>query len=102
MLILDWTGLQMAPLFGYHMPNFSFPGVPAERLFDHLVELAQAAESADFDFITVMDHFYQIGPVGPETEPMLEAYSTLAAPAARTSRVHLGTLVTGVTYRNPP
>src|ERR1700737_1522904 len=89
------------PLFGYHMPNFSFPGVPAEGLFDHVVELTLAAESAGFDLVTVMDHFYQIRGVGPETEPMLEAYSTLAALAARTSSVQLGTLVTGVTYRNP-
>jgi alkanesulfonate monooxygenase SsuD/methylene tetrahydromethanopterin reductase-like flavin-dependent oxidoreductase (luciferase family) len=90
-----------APLFGYHMPDFSFPGVPAAQMFDHVVELTQAAESAGFDLVTVMDHFYQIRGVGPETEPMLEAYSTLAALAARTSRVRLGTLVTGVTYRNP-
>jgi F420-dependent oxidoreductase-like protein len=48
-----------------------------------------------------MDHFYQIGGIGPETEPMLEAYSTLSALATQTSRVMLGTLVTGVTYRNP-
>jgi alkanesulfonate monooxygenase SsuD/methylene tetrahydromethanopterin reductase-like flavin-dependent oxidoreductase (luciferase family) len=32
---------------------------------------------------------------------MLEAYTTLAALAARTTRIRLGTLVTGVTYRNP-
>src|ERR1700758_4816833 len=32
---------------------------------------------------------------------MLEAYTTLAGIAARTSKVKLGTLVTGVTYRNP-
>ena len=93
--------MYMAPLFGYHMPSFSFPGVPPEGLFDHVAGLAQAAESAGFDLVTVMDHFYQIRGVGPETEPMLEAYSTLAALAARTSRVRLGTLVTGVTYRNP-
>lgn len=89
------------PFFGYHMPNFTFPGVPREALFDRVVELAQAAEAAGFDAITVMDHFYQIGGVGPEEEPMLEAYTTLAALAARTSRVRLSTLVTGVTYRNP-
>ena len=93
--------MHMAPLFGYHMPNFSFPGVPREGLFDHVAGLAQAAESAGFDLVTVMDHFYQIPVVGPEAEPMLEAYSTLAALAARTSRVRLGALVTGVTYRNP-
>ena len=91
----------MTPLFGFHMPNFSFPDLPPERLFDRVVELAQAAESAGFDLITVMDHFYQISIVAPETEPMLEAYATLAALAQVTSRVRLGTLVSGVTYRNP-
>jgi F420-dependent oxidoreductase-like protein len=91
----------MATLFGFHMPNFSFPGVPPERLFDRVVEMAQAAEAAGFDLLTVMDHFYQISIVGPETEPMLEAYSTLAALAQVTRRVRLGTLVSGVTYRNP-
>jgi F420-dependent oxidoreductase-like protein len=87
--------------FGYHMPNFSFPGVPPEKLFDHVANLACAAEDAGFDLVTVMDHFYQIRGVGQETEPMLEAYTTLGALAARTRRIKLGTLVTGVTYRNP-
>jgi F420-dependent oxidoreductase-like protein len=91
----------MSPFFGYHMPNYTYPGVPPEGLFDHVVGLVQAAEAAGFDLVTVMDHFYQIGVVGPETEPMLEAYTTLGAIAARTSRVRLATMVAGVTYRNP-
>jgi F420-dependent oxidoreductase-like protein len=91
----------MAVFFGFHMPNFTYPGVPDDKLFDHVVEQAQAAEAAGFDLVTVMDHLYQIRGVGPETAPMLEAYTTLAGIAARTSRVKLGTLVTGVTYRNP-
>jgi F420-dependent oxidoreductase-like protein len=91
----------MAPLFGLHLPNFTYPDLPPERLFDRVVETAQAAEAAGFDLITVMDHFYQISIVGAETEPMLEAYATLSALAMATSRVRLGTLVTGVTYRNP-
>jgi F420-dependent oxidoreductase-like protein len=91
----------MPPFFGYHMPSFSFPGVPPERLFDRLAENVAAAETAGFDLVTVMDHFYQIGAVGPEELPMMEAYTTLGALAARTHRVLLGTMVTGVTYRNP-
>lgn len=89
------------PFFGYHLPNYSFPGVAPERLFDHVAELATAAEDAGFDMVTVMDHFYQIRGVGQETEPMLESYSTLAALSQRTKRVKLSALVTGITYRNP-
>ena len=83
------------------MPNYTFPGVPDDLLFDHLVKQVRAAEAAGFDLVTVMDHFYQIRGVGPETAPMLEAYTTLAALAIQTKKVKLGTLVTGVTYRNP-
>jgi F420-dependent oxidoreductase-like protein len=91
----------MSLFFGFHMPNFSFPGVPDDRLFDRVAENAKAAEAAGFDLVTVMDHFYQIRGIGPETEPMLEAWTTLAGLAAQTTRVRLSTLVTGVTYRNP-
>ena len=83
------------------MPNYTFPGVPREGSFDRVVELARAAEANGFDLITVMDHFYQIPGIGPEENEMLEAYSALAALAVSTGRVKLGTLVTGVTYRNP-
>jgi F420-dependent oxidoreductase-like protein len=93
--------MSMAAFFGFHMPNYTYPGVSNDRLFDRVAESVKAAEKAGFDMVTVMDHFYQIRGVGPETDPMLEAYSMLAALATQTSRVKLGTLVTGVTYRNP-
>jgi F420-dependent oxidoreductase-like protein len=83
------------------MPSYSFPDTEPRRLFDRTVEQAKTAEDSGFSLVTVMDHLYQIGGVGPEDEPMLEGYSVLSALARETSRVRLGTLVTGVTYRNP-
>ncbi|HLO35747.1 MAG TPA: LLM class F420-dependent oxidoreductase [Candidatus Deferrimicrobium sp.] len=91
----------MTVWFGYHMPTFTFRGVGPVGLFDHAASLAAAAEAAGFGLVTVMDHFYQIAGVGPETDPMLEAYTALAALSQRTGRVRLGALVSGVTYRNP-
>lgn len=46
-----------------------------------------------------MDHYFQI--FGDPARDMLEAYTTLGFVAGQTSRVKLGTLVTGVTYRHP-
>jgi len=91
----------MAAFFGFHMPNYTYPGIPDDRLFEHVIAQARAAEAAGFDLVTVMDHIYQIRGVGPESAPMLEPYTALAGIATQTSRVKLGTLVTGVTYRNP-
>jgi F420-dependent oxidoreductase-like protein len=91
----------MKPWFGYHIPNYTFHDRPPEGIFERIAELAQAAERSGFGLLTVMDHFYQITGVGPETDPMLEAWTTLGGLAARTTTIRLGTLVTGVTYRNP-
>src|ERR1700735_1690128 len=85
--------------YGVQLPNFSGPD-PAD-LFDHIAGLATTAEDAGFDSAWVMDHFYQLPPLGGPDQPMLEAHNPLGALAARTRRVQLGTLVTGVTYRNP-
>jgi probable F420-dependent oxidoreductase, Rv1855c family len=87
--------------FGLQLPSFTFAGVADSAMFDRVTEIAQAAEGSGFDSFWLMDHYHQIANVGPVTDPMLEAYTTLGAVAARTSRVKLGALVTGVTYRNP-
>jgi F420-dependent oxidoreductase-like protein len=66
-----------------------------------LAKHARDAEAAGISRITVMDHFWQIGPVGPVEHEMLEAYTTLGFLAAHTEKVRLHTLVTGVIYREP-
>ena len=84
-----------------HLPNFNYPGVGPDALFDKVAEIAQGAEAAGFTSITVMDHLHQIPPVGPRTNFMLEGPTVLAGIAARTAAINLGLLVGGVTYRNP-
>ena len=91
----------MKPWFGLHLPLYTYPGASSAELFDRVVEQARAADANGFGLVTVMDHLYQITGVGEEDEPMLEGWSVLNALARETSTVRLGTLVTGVTYRNP-
>src|SRR5947199_6958282 len=86
---------------GLQIPNFTYPGVAPDQLFDRVADVAVAGEESGFDTVMVMDHFYQLPLLGPPEHEMFEAYTLLGAIAARTSKVKLGTLVTGVTYRNP-
>ena len=86
---------------GYQMPNFTYPDVGPAELFDVIARQAREADSSGFDTVLVMDHFYQLPHLGQPQDYMLECYSLLSALARETSRVRLGALVTGNTYRHP-
>jgi len=85
---------------GLHISDFTWDGGPAELRF-RLAEIVQRAELAGVDRISVMDHVWQIGPIGPPEHEMLEAYTALGWLAAKTERVGLLTMVTAVVYREP-
>jgi F420-dependent oxidoreductase-like protein len=87
---------------GLHYWNYSTPAEPA-RIAATLGETARVAEQAGFSQFSVMDHYLQMDQPGMTSadEPMLEAYTTLGYVAARTERMGLGVLVTGVMYRHP-
>lgn len=85
---------------GLQLPNFGTSD-GASAIAPRLLDTAQAAEAGGFASLWVMDHYFQIPGVGEAEEPMLEGYATLAHLAAATSTIALGTLVTGVTYREP-
>jgi F420-dependent oxidoreductase-like protein len=85
---------------GLHVADFTWPGGP-EKLGRDLAAIATAAEDAGFAKLSVMDHVWQIGVVGPPEHEMLEAYTTLGYLAACTSRIELVAWVTAVVYREP-
>ena len=85
---------------GLHVADFTWDGGPP-ALGPRLGEIARRAEEAGVDRISVMDHVWQIGHLGPPEHEMLEAYTALGFLAAVTERVKLLTVVTAVVYREP-
>jgi F420-dependent oxidoreductase-like protein len=85
---------------GLHYWNFTTPADPA-AIAPTLAATARTAEDAGVSTFTVMDHYFQMEGAALAEEPMLEGYTTLGYVAARTERMKLGLLVTGVMYRHP-
>lgn len=85
---------------GLQVPSFTWPYGQSE-LGDTFAQIAREAERAGFYSLWVMDHFFQIRGQGPAEHEMLEGWTTLGFAAGVTNRIKLGTMVTGVTYRNP-
>lgn len=93
--------------FGIQHPNFSFDydgqrnDADTSQIADFLKKLITKAENSGFDSFWVMDHFHQIQFVGRPEEPMLEGWTVISMLAAITTKIKLGTLVTGIIYRYP-
>ena len=82
--------------FAVHLADLSYPGGPT-ALLPTLTALAKIADQGGISRITMMDHYFQMEPLGGPAEPMLEGYTTLGFVAGQTKRLSLGLLVTGVT-----
>jgi F420-dependent oxidoreductase-like protein len=90
--------------FGLQHPIFNFDYSNqnnTSQIVDSLKNLVTRAENTGFDSFWVMDHFHQIPFIGKPEEPMLEGWTTISVLAGITTKIKLGTLVTGIIYRHP-
>ena len=90
--------------FGLALPHYGFSAPPGEQMdFDLVANWAARAEALGFDSVWVSDHlFYSFGRYGADPAPIssLEAMTMLAAVAALTQRVRVGTLVLCSPFRD--
>jgi F420-dependent oxidoreductase-like protein len=85
--------------------RFAFKTAPQNTTWTDMLAVWKEADDIElFESGWLFDHFYPIGSPQREADPggpCLEGWMTLAALAQATSRLRLGTLVTGIHYRHP-
>jgi F420-dependent oxidoreductase-like protein len=81
------------------MMRFGIDVAQQRMEFDELVARVRLAEDLGFDGVWGFDHFVPMYGEGPGN--CFEGMTTLAALSGITSRIRLGLLVTGITYRHP-
>ena len=74
---------------GYQIPNFTYPGVAADQIFDNLVTQAKTAEAAGFDTVFTAEAWGS------------DAFTPLAWWGRETTRMRLGTSVVQLSARTP-
>jgi probable F420-dependent oxidoreductase len=90
--------------FGLALPQYGFSLPSGEVGFETTAAWARRAEDLGFDSVWLSDHFfYTFSRYGgdPAPIPAIEPMTALAALAAITSRVRLGTLVLCAPFRHP-
>ena len=80
--------------------RFSISGTMGFATFHEVLEVAKTVEDLGFSAFYTSDHLHGVAGA-PLEVPLMEPWTLVAGLAAATSRLRLGCMVSGVTYRHP-